>query len=599
MNSIRATRRPARFPHKTTMHAPVQAVRPALPPVAISLSAMGLFLWFCLPYLLPSAPEPIPSFDGEWLAAALGLVAFGLTAAAAPRTMGRIPGVAIVPIALAILVAAQMLLGRVAHPQLALLACLVLLWATLMIWLGGALRQRSDFPGIGDALAIALAAGAVVNAVVAIAQAHGVAGMVPDLMLPMDRTRPGGNLGQPNHLALQALWGLASLAALHARHGAGRWVLAASLPVIYALVLTASRAGALAACLLLAFGWIVAVRLETRQRRRLRVAVVAGGVLMLSAQAFLWSAPSGVLGGVGPRFAIHESQGDARPALWLGAWRMFTEAPLAGVGQGRFAGRLFELAPDLPAGDKDAMANHAHDLPLQVAAEFGLAGLAVFVVGGIVWWRAVRRQRLDPTMAWLLAIAMTAGVFSLFEYPLWYAYFLGPVAFVLGAAEGPRLEFRARRAVALLFAAAGIVGVMSLSSLWRDFGFLRSFQDNTQWAQAAPEEARERLAALSRDSLLASYVDVGLHRGLDLSADRLDAKLAFSAIVMRATPLPDVAGRHAYLATLAGRDAEAAWRRVETSYPQAASEWRRRAAQVTPPADAGRPSLAATLGEIH
>jgi O-antigen ligase len=123
---------------------------------------------------------------------------------------------------------------------------------------------------------------------------------------------------------------------------------------------------------------------------------------------------------------------------------MFVEAPLTGIGFGRFAGRFFELAPDLPPPHPGVMTTHAHQLPLHVAAEFGIPGLVVLVAGLLFWWRGARRPT-DPVSAWACAVALVAGVQSLFEYPLWFAYLLGPVAFALGAAEGPRLEFAGRR----------------------------------------------------------------------------------------------------------------------------------------------------------
>lgn len=542
---------------------------PIRPGATIGIAAgSALALFGSLPFLVATAPEPIPSFDAEWLAAALGLAAIALAALATPAALARWPRSAVLFAAFAVLVAGQGIAGAAAHPRLASLACLYLLWAGGMTWLGAAVRARVDGDRLLAGLAIALAVAACADAIAALLQTYGTPAVLRSWVLPMDGLRPGGNLGQPNHLALLTLWGLVSLAWLALRIRRPGLLVAPMLLLVTALVLSASRAGFLAGGALAVGAWIAGPGLAPAAPRRLRrgvaLAVLAFAVLV----GLDGHRPANL--DVGSRFSSAAARVDQRPALWRGAVAVFAESPLAGAGHGRFAARYFEIAPDIAGPRPDSMSTHAHNVVLQIAAEYGLIGLAILVAGSLAW-AAGLRVRGSAAGAWALGLVLPAAIQSLFEYPLWYAYFLGPFAFALGAAEGPRLEFAGRRALPIVLAAASLTGAVLLSDLWRDFAFLRAFRGPSRPALLAQgdEALRRRRDALARESLLAVYVEVGMHRALVTDGRGLAAKLAFSREVMRSAPLPDVAWRHVALLDLADDPAAAAAarRRAMASYP--------------------------------
>lgn len=536
--------------------------------VASVLVAAALALFCCLPFVVPTAPEPIPSFDAEWLAAALGLVAMAVTAVASTERLRHWPRSACIFLAFAVLIVGQTAAGTSAHPRLAALACLYLLWAAGLAWLGAAVRGRVDADRIIDIVATAIVVAACLDTAAALLQLHGTPGLLRSFVLPMDGLRPGGNLGQPNHLALLTLWGLASLARLAARLRSGRALAVPALLLVTGLAISGSRAGILAATALGLAVWVTGPRLAPAAPRRLRIGVVFAVLALVATMGVAAQRPATDPAGV--RFTEAAARADQRPTLWRGAMKVFADAPLAGAGHGRFAGRFFEIAPDLPSPRPDVMTTHAHNLVLQIAAEYGLAGIAILVVGAVAWGAGLRGRR-SGVGTWACWLVIPAMVQSLFEYPLWYAYFLGPFAFALGAAEGHRLEFGRRRVVTVVFAAASLVGAVLLSDLWRDFEFLRAFRGAgraTLLAQGDDALGR-RLDALSRDSFLAVYVEVGRHRAMAPDADGLEAKLDFSREVLRSAPLPDVAWRHVALLELADDPAAAALarRRAMASYP--------------------------------
>lgn len=495
-----------------------------------------------------------------------------VAAVASPDLLRHWPRSACVFLAFAALVAGQMAMGTPAHPRMAALACLYLLWAAGLAWLGAAVRSRNDGERLVDVAATAIVLAACLDATAALFQVYGTPGVLRSWVLPMDDLRPGGNLGQPNHLALLMLWGLASLARLAVRPSMDRRsVLLVALPallLVIGLAISGSRAGVLAAIALGVVVWVTGPRLAPAAPRRLRIGVVlaALGLAVLMGTGM----PRSAVDQGGARFTEAAARADQRPTLWRGALMVFAEAPLAGAGHGRFAGRFFEIAPDLPAPRPDVMTTHAHNAVLQIAAEYGLAGLAILVLGAIAWGAGVRRSA-SGIGVWACWLVIPAAVQSLFEYPLWYAYFLGPFAFALGAAEGPRLEFGGRRVVNIVFAAASLVGAVLLSDVWRDFDVLRAFRGAGRPVLLAQgEDALDRqLDSLGRRSLLAVYVEVGRHRALSPDASGLPAKLAFSREILRTAPLPDVAWRHVALLELADDPAAAALarRRAMASYP--------------------------------
>ena len=192
------------------------------------------------PFLLPFHTLPLPDFWSEWWAAALGLgaAATGLLALREPL---RLPTLLLIPAVLIAAILLQFALGRIAFPQIALLAALYLLWAGLLMLLGRQLAQSLGLAGLADVLAMAVAAGALLGTLPALAQWLGLAAALP-WVFPNASGSISGNLGQPNHLAHYLWLGVASAIYLHARGRISRPLLwLALLPLAFASLLSGSR----------------------------------------------------------------------------------------------------------------------------------------------------------------------------------------------------------------------------------------------------------------------------------------------------------------------------------------------------------------------
>lgn len=98
-----------------------------------------------------------------------------------------------------------------------------------------------------------------------------------------------------------------------------------------------------------------------------------------------------------------------RTYIWDAALSMFTESPLSGQGLFTF-GHHLALHDSIPPGQPHA---HAHSVPLTVAAELGLVGLAALlaslIVGLWLMWRNWRTVKRDQRPEFIAASAALIG----------------------------------------------------------------------------------------------------------------------------------------------------------------------------------------------
>jgi O-antigen ligase len=270
--------------------------------------------------------------------------------------------------------------------------------------------------------------------------------------------RAVGNLRQPNHLSSLLLWAAIASVALQQL---GRLKPLAARAMVALLmggvVLTASRTG-LVSVLLLA-GWGLVDRSLSRDVRRLLVAApllygLAWGALWLWAQA-----GDHAFGG---EARLHETDiSSSRFGIWANTLTLIARQPWTGVGFGEF-NLAWSMTP-FP-GRPTAFFDHAHNLPLHLLAELGLP-LGGGVLGLLAWalWRAFRAAPgANAAMQHCAAMfALMIGVHSLLEYPLWYAYFLLPLAwvwsFALGGSGHGALRARPLLAVGMLLVSLAAV----------------------------------------------------------------------------------------------------------------------------------------------
>lgn len=528
----------------------------------------------CLPFLVPLHQPPVASLPSELLALLLGCLVLAATAWRRPASPLPLPAIAVAPLLLAVLLLLQYALGMFAYGASALLPAVFLLWAGLLACAGQ--DAAGAEPGrLCDVLARWLLAGALANALAGLLQYGGhwqaLGGLVA---APSPDAREGiyGNLAQQNHFASHMALGLAALAWLWrsrpARPGAPTGGIrlaaaaAAATPAVLllaALALSGSRSGWLYLAILgTALLWRAPAASASAapaapSARRRDLAICAGAAIVLAALAL--AAWQGMLG---PQLARLTRLGDPfgpRAFTWSHAWQMALAHPWLGAGWDNFAATL--IAQLRPGEKVWGIDQYAHNLLLQLLAAGGWPALLALLLP-MAWH--LRHCRRAPMLAW--TVLGILAVHSMLEQPLYYAYFLGPAAFLAGAMARPALHcaVAARHALAV----AAVVLLFGIVRGARNYGEIRE-----QVYEAATPPTPALVQRLHQGSAFAPLLELALP-GEFVAADAPVAqRLAFNDRVRHFAPIAEVEFRHAVLLAEAGRqqDAQAQLVRAARAYP--------------------------------
>jgi hypothetical protein len=374
--------------------------------------------------------------------------------------------------------------------------------------------------------------------------------------------------------------------------------------MVFAVVLTASRTGLLSVVLLALWGL-----LDRRAVPRVRGLLIATPLIYAAGWLAMaqWAARTQQAFGGAARLAETDIS-SSRFAIWADTLTLIKAHPWAGVGWGEF-NLAWSLTP-LP-GRPTAFFDHAHNLPLHLAAELGLPlALAVtaLLLGafGSAAWRAWRRDGDDGVARrGAVMVVLMIGLHSLLEYPLWYSYFLLPAAWALGvalrrpedtAATPPATAAQRRPAAWVLAAGAWAVMVGTALSTW-DYRLVAEVFRATPGAPPLPQRIEagrhsvffghhadyaavtsnlpiaDRDAALARAShyLLDTRFMVAWARALHASGDEAAARHLVARL--REFRKPDAAGFFAPCAAQASAASAAAAFQCQPP-PEVAVPWR-------------------------
>ena len=522
-----------------------------------------------LPFLLPYHQLPIKSFQAEWLAVALGIVAV--------LAFARAPGIAF-PVSarwllvFALLLLTHSLLGAPAYPQLPLTGALYVLYAGLMILLGARLAASLSLDRAATSLACFLLAGALLTALAGVIQFYGRPVWLEDLVAELRGGRAYGNIAQSNLYALYLAWGLASLLFLWVRGNVSTGCMLAGTAVLnLAAVLSGSRGW------LLYLFWIaLLLYLSCRQRmpaetgrRRIILAIlfmttiIQVGIPWMNQYFELGaSSPGGLERALSPvNYAV-----DSRWPAWLMGWRIFTGNMLFGTGLGEFAGAAFAEGLPLLMAQQGTVWTSPHNILLQLLAETGIAG-TILVAGALATWcwkvaRTCDDTPVSPAVSWVIACVGVIAIQSLIEYPLWNAHFLGVTALLMGLVEAsaaPVTRLGATVSRVIMGTASLVMGI-ALAVILRDYVKLDSvlITGTTQTLSTEAQRERDKSVVIQvAQGPLSPIAELWLMRGLPLNRADLPDKLAMSARVIRYWPENSIVTRRAVLLALAGNKAEA------------------------------------------
>ncbi len=447
----------------------------ALPALALPL----LLLAATAPTLLAYNLSPSPTFLNQALAFGLWAVFVLVTSPAAARLRLGAPEAAL----LLLMLAVALSWGPGSLPSTLALSALATLAAALLMLQAGRSASVVAAPSTAPAALPAADAFAwfcwgwllagVANVGIALVQVFAPGWADGDWVAASGLVgRAVGNLRQPNHLSSVLLWGcIATVVLVQLRRlpwRAGAVLLAA---MVFAVVLTASRTG-LVSVVLLAL-WGLADRRAARPARLLLLAaplVYALGWWLMTQ----WAASTQQAFGGAARLAETDIS-SSRFAIWADTLALIRAQPWLGVGWGEF-NLAWTLTPS--PSRPTAFFDHAHNLPLHLAAELGLplaTAVMALLLGafGRAAWQAWRDDGDDAiARRGAVMVVLMIGLHSLLEYPLWYSYFLLPAAWALGVAlrrpgdaAVPLPASAAQRRPAAWLLAAGAWAVMAGAAL--------------------------------------------------------------------------------------------------------------------------------------
>lgn len=483
-----------------------------------------LALMASMPFLFPVHTDPSPGFWSEWWAGALGLAAAGMGLIGFRDRPLTLPPILVLPAVLLLALLLQFAAGRVAFPHIGLLYAIYLLWAALLMMLGRRLAETVGLARLADVFAGGLAAGALIGAAIALLQWLGWSG--GGWVFPKLGGSVYANLGQANHHAHYSWLGIASLFYLRGREFLPRWLFwALILAIAFGSVLSGSRSVFVYPVVLLAAALWLKKRLAPGQANSLLVdAVSLVPLTIFLSMLGAWATPhlpavaawfgipaSGASGATlaGPRVFEMVSGPSARLEIARAAWAAFLQQPWLGQGAGNYSWASFVAAAGRGGDEVFGVAEHAHNIILQLLAEFGapVTVIAVILLG--LWARRLAAAPWRPEQFWCAAVLGICGVHALLEYPLWYAYFLGPTALLLGATDTrPGLALPGRRGAAYLLLVV-LLGAFILASLRADYATMEAVSHRP--LQAHPDRERawrismDRLLKLQHESLLSPW----------------------------------------------------------------------------------------------
>ncbi len=538
-------------------------------------------LMLVVPFVLSLSSLPVTTFYQEWAAFALGCALFVAIAWQQRHHGIAVPRTVVLPLGICLLLLVQALMGRLGYWQVGATAAIYLLWSVTMLCAGAMLQQALGRDSFCVLAAAAICSGALISAVIGLLQlAQWPMGGV---VMPMIGPRVHANLAQSNHFANYVCLGLFSVCFLAAHRRLNVFVAAAAAGL---LLLAADLSGSRSVWVYLLTGLALAAWMHYRARSDQTRALLYWGAAVSVAMLAVAALASGLLEQTalfGDAMQRHETGTERlladrdgvshRQSTWLAAWQMFQSAPVAGIGYGTFAWEYFLALGRLPAGLPEEIVDHAHNIVLQVLAEFGLPGAVLLVVAAGLWtWSAIRQQA-GMQLWWLLTLVAVMVLHSLVEYPLWYAYFLGPFALLVGAGEGMQWRLRPAFAPQTALIGAGIIMLWLLSSVLSDYRLVErlgvesaSVRDNRQ--------VMTQVAKVAPTSLFGTFIELGLSRTIALDRQALGAKLELNGRVLRSFPAPDVAFRQSALHALQGdmAAARAMWDLAAVAYPDYATK---------------------------
>jgi hypothetical protein len=294
--------------------------------------------------------------------------------------------------------------------------------------------------------------------------------------------RPGGNLSQPNHLGTLVVMALASIGYLYnEKKLGGATALTLFVFIGIGMALTESRT-ALLNLLVLCVLWSAA-----RHRSILShgsIAIVSICTTLLAAAFLVWPSAYSTLMVIapdGPSQVVNTSAG-LRPTVWLQLVEATKQQPWFGWGLNEVPKALHASLLANPQEKSEAY-SYSHNVVLDLVIGCGYPLALVLVLLSAAWTIHRLKDEKNGCDWTCWAVPLPIVIHSMLEFPFAYAYFLAPLAFMLGMLNGPvgrlstfRIGSMYIKMLLILFAATALWSAIEYVQVEEDFRVLR-FED--------------------------------------------------------------------------------------------------------------------------
>lgn len=432
-----------------------------------------------LPFLAFIHTAPLPSFYNEWIAAVCGFGVLFMIFKKQETGRVNIQIISLIFPALAVLVALQIMFGKVLYPSQGRLAILYLLGVQGLIIATGVVVNKWGHANLVRVLAWSILLLGVLNSLLAILQYWEIHTWLDGVIASASSGRAYANLAQPNHYASVQSLALVSLLYLYtAKRFPVHIYGGLAVLIVLGLVLAFSRTTWLYLLGLILTAGLLFFRERTELSRKLLLRSIFLMPLFVCVLTVLgWDAESSPeLAASADRMTkLVGSSIDIRIAFIREALSIFLESPLWGVGYQQFSWHHFLHQSVLPDSVfhsyEHVFAANVHNLLLQFLAEFGLLGGGILLVA-VTWIVRTGARNLSSENWPVYAMLMILAIHSQFEYPLYYMYFLALLAVLLALVDDKFVWSVPRRLVVLPAALAIVLGGVILATMLRSYSYL-------------------------------------------------------------------------------------------------------------------------------
>jgi O-antigen ligase len=528
------------------------------------MSLLLIGLMFLLPFINMYHQLPIPSFYSEWIAGALGLAAVAPMLSTALRTETRIPQISLVFLGLTVILGMQWAIGMLHSAQYALLIASYLIWAFLLTLVGSHLRQELGWYKLVNTLAFFLVVAGIINGGIVVLQiVKRTGGAIPF----MPYLESYGAISQPNHFADFTALAIASLIYLYIK-GRFSTVFFTLILVWFLLMLAAS--GSRSSWLYLIATTILALVMQVKSMQQNRNSASTRNLVyicLVTLPAFAlihlftnYIAPDGLFNLSTDRIVngINIDTPSARLQIWYDSLRLFWQSPWLGIGAGEINIASFLLLDTPSSLAYKSIFEHAHNLFLHLLTEMGIGAFLIVLACLAIWIYKFKWRELNPETWWLISLLAILGIHSMLEYPLWYAYFLGIVAILLGAGDEKIITINTSKISSKLIerlthsglAIVLLLGALNLGTML--IGHMKVENSIYQSANADVNKQKEELDWVYRYTLLSPYAELMYAVSMVPDQNNIDHQFALNQSAMNFRPFSKIAYQQVLFLKLKG-----------------------------------------------